>query len=97
MSAQGAGLTRHWISKGLAGLVLGLVIGIDVSGLLAWAGPGGIDAPGKYMVTMWAVLPVWMLVLAFCFLFRSGWRAWAWLGGAAALVYAALLACQAWL
>jgi hypothetical protein len=97
MTPPGADLTRHWFAKGLAGLVLGLAIAIGVSGLLAWAGPGGIAAPGKYMVVMWAVIPVWMLVLTFCFLFRSGWRAWAWLGGAALLLHAALLACRHWL
>jgi len=97
MTPEGVDLTRHWFAKGLAGLVLGLVIAIGLSGLLAWAGPGGIAAPGKYMVVMWAVIPVWMLILTFCFLFRSGWRAWAWLGGAAILVHALLLACQRWL
>ena len=97
MTAPAADLTRHWFAKGLAGLFLGLVIAIGVSGLLAWAGPGGLDPPGKYVVTMWAVLPVWMLVLTFCFLFRSGWRAWAWLGAASLLIHAALLACQTWL
>lgn len=97
MNASGAGLLRHWLAKGLAGLILGLVIAIGLSGLLARAGPGGTDAPGKYVVTMWAVVPVWMLVLTFCFLFRNGWRAWAWLGGAAFLVHAALLACRHWL
>lgn len=97
MSAAGADLQRHWLAKGLAGLLLGLAIAIGVSGLLAWAGPGGVAAPDKYRVLMWAVLPVWMLVLTFCFLFESGWRAWLWLGGAAILVHAALVACQRWL
>lgn len=97
MNAPSSDLTRHWFAKGLAGLVLGLVIGLGVSGLIAWAGPGGTDAPGKYMVVMWAVVPVWMLVLTFCFLFKSGWRAWVWLGGVALLLHAGLLVCQHWL
>lgn len=97
MNAPGGDLGRHWFAKALAGLILGLAIAIGVSGLLAWTGPGGIAAPGKYMVMMWAVPPVWMLVLTFCFLFKSGWRAWAWLGGAALLIHAALIACQHWL
>ncbi|HTU12812.1 MAG TPA: hypothetical protein VMG08_18120 [Allosphingosinicella sp.] len=90
-------LGRHWLAKALAGLLPGLAIAIGVSGLLVWAGPGAPEAPGKYMVAMWAVVLVWMLVLTFCFLFRSGWRAWAWLGGAAILVNAAMVACRAWL
>lgn len=93
----GPDLGRQWFAKALAGLFAGLAIAIGLSGLLAWAGPGGIDAPGKYQVVMWAVVPVWMLALTFCFLFRSGWRAWAWLGGAALLLNAALLACRTWL
>ena len=90
-------LGHHWFAKGLAGLLLGLAIGIGISGLLAWVGPDGPEASGKYMVVMWAVVPVWMLVLTFCFLFGSGWRAWAWLGGAAILVNAAMLAARLWL
>lgn len=97
MSASGTDLTRHWLAKGLAGLILGLAIAIGVSGLLVWAGPGAPEASDKYMVMMWAVILVWMLVLTFCFLFRSGWRAWAWLGGGAILVNAGQLAARAWL
>lgn len=97
MTGASADLTRHWFAKGLAGLVLGLAIGIGLSGVLVWAGPGAPDAPGKEVVAMWAVVPVWMLVLTFSFLFASGRRAWAWLGGAAVLANGAMIACRAWL
>ena len=41
--AEGPDLRRHWLAKGLAGLILGFVIGLGLSGLLAQAGPGGVE------------------------------------------------------
>jgi hypothetical protein len=97
VTASRADLLRHWLAKGLAGLIPGLAVAIGVSGLFVWAGPGAPEASGRYLVMMWAVVPVWMLILTFCFLFRSGWRAWAWLGGAAVLVNVAQAAARLWL
>ncbi|HEV7660899.1 MAG TPA: hypothetical protein VGO55_13755 [Allosphingosinicella sp.] len=93
----GPDLNPHWLAKGLAGLILGFAIGLGLSGLLARTGPGGVEAAYKYMVAMWAVAPVWMLVFALSFLFRSGPRAWLWLGTAALAVHGALLASRLWL
>jgi hypothetical protein len=98
--ADGAGgpdLRRHWLAKGLAGLILGFVIALGLSGLLAQAGPGGIETAYKYMVAMWAVAPAWMLIFALSFLFRGGPRAWLWLGAVALLIHGALLAGRLWL
>jgi hypothetical protein len=89
-------LERGWLAKGLAGLVLGFVIAIGLSGLLAWTSPGGIETAHLYLVAMWAVAPIWLLIFAFCFLFGSGLRAWSWLGGASLAVHLALLICRAW-
>jgi hypothetical protein len=95
--AEGPDLARHWLAKGLAGLILGFGIGLGLSGLLARTGPGGAETAYKYMVAMWAVAPVWMLVFALSFLFRSGPSAWLWLGGAALAAHGALLASRLWL
>jgi hypothetical protein len=45
----------------------------------------------KGQFVMWMMAPVWGLTLAFCFLFRSGLRAWLWLGGANLLVWSLLM------
>ena len=79
-------LRPDWISKSLAGLIGGFVIALGLAGLFAWVGPGGLDAPNKVQFNMWIITPLWMLILSLVFLFRTGWRAWLWLGGAALLV-----------
>lgn len=86
---------RHdWIAKILAGTVLGFGLAIALAGLFAWAGPGGPLAANKYQLSMWMVPPIWLGVLSFCFLFRSGLRAWLWLGGGNLLAYAGLYTCR---
>ena len=84
---------RNWFGKASAGLILGLVIAIGVSGLVSWSlglRDTYFSLPGQF--TMWIVSPIWCCILSFCFLFRSGARAWAILGIAAAVIWAALLA-----
>lgn len=85
-------IRRDWWSKSLAGVLLGFTLAIALSGLVTWVGPGGPLAMNKFQFTMWIVAPVWLGVVSFCFLFRSGLRAWLWLGGANLLAYTALLA-----
>lgn len=87
-------LQPDWWSKSLAGGLLGLFLALALCGLFAWAGPGGIDALDKVQFVMWSVPPVWMTVFAFSYLFATGTRAWAWLGGANALAWAALVAAR---
>jgi hypothetical protein len=43
---------------------------------------------------MWMVPPIWLGVLSFCFLFRSGLSAWLWLGGANILTFGGLYICR---
>ncbi|MED5545430.1 MAG: hypothetical protein VYD90_09280 [Pseudomonadota bacterium] len=85
--------SRNWAGKTAAGLVLGLALALGVSGLLA-ALLGVRDSffspQGQF--TMWIIAPVWCAVLSLCFLFRSGLRAWLWLGLAAAAVWLTLFA-----
>ncbi len=85
--------SRNWFGKASAGTILGLAIAVGISGLLSWAlgiGDTYFSLPGQF--TMWIVSPIWCGILSFCFLFRSGARAWAILGLATAAVWLALLA-----
>ena len=85
--------SSHWLGKTVAGLVLGFAIGLAVSGLFAWFGPGGLmGGPGKTQFNMWLIAPVWSLVLSFVFLFPSSRSAWTWLGGATLVLIVVLAA-----
>lgn len=85
-------IRSDWWSKSCAGTLLGFTLAIALSGLFTWFGPGGPAAANKFQFTMWIVAPLWLGVVSFCFLFRSGLRAWLWLGGANLVAYALLLA-----
>ncbi len=73
-----------WVSKTLAGLLLGFSLAITTSGLLMTQ-LHGIPLPVSGQLAMWLVPPVWLGVLSFVYFFSSGLRAWAWLLGANAL------------
>lgn len=85
-------IRRDWLSKILAGVILGFSLGVALAGIFALAGPGGPLAFNKYQVVMWSVVPVWLAVLSTCFLFSSGLRAWLWLGIGNFAAYAVLFA-----
>lgn len=72
-----------WLGKALAGSLLGLPLALGLSGLVGWLTPGAL-APfnAKHQLLMWSIGLFWMLILAGCFLFRDGRRAWLWLGAA---------------
>jgi hypothetical protein len=80
-----------WLSKTLAGLLLGFALAIGSSGLLSWAA-ADLALTIRSQLVMWLVAPVWMGVLSGVYFFRSGKRAWAWLGGANLLVFGFLAA-----
>lgn len=83
--------SRNWLGKASAGLILGFVLALGLSGLLAWAiGVSDTFFSTRGQLTMWSIAPVWCTVLSLCFLFRSGARAWIVLGLASAIVWAAL-------
>lgn len=83
--------SRNWFGKTCAGAILGFGLALALSGLFAWLGPGGIDAGGgKIQFTMWLIAPLWALVLSLVFFFRDSLRAWAWLGAANVVAFAAL-------
>lgn len=88
-SAKPESIARDWLSKTLAGALLGFTLAIGCAGLfngLASGLPLGI----RGQLAMWLTAPVWMGVLSGVYFFHSGMRAWAWLGGANLLVFGLL-------
>lgn len=83
-----APIRPDWITKTLAGLLLGPGLAISASGLLA-ALLHDMPLAVSGQLVMWLVPPVWLLVQSLVYFFSSGLRAWAWLGGANALALAA--------
>lgn len=90
-------IRRDILSKSLAGVFLGFALAIALAGLFAHLGPEGLEGRNKYQLVMWLVAPIWLGVLSCVFLFRSGLRAWAWLGGASLLAHGGLHACRLFL
>ena len=84
-----AAIRRDWISKSLAGALLGFALAIGASATLA-ALTAGIPLVTRSQLVMWLVPPVWLGVLGTVYFFTSGARAWAWLGGACLALYGAL-------
>lgn len=66
---------KHWWRKTFAGAVLGLSLAFALSGLFAWLGPGGLQAPDKAQFVMWLITPLWMLMFSLVYLFANGNRA----------------------
>lgn len=89
--AGATSIRRDWLSKSLAGTVLGLGLGLALGGLFFRYGPAGAPTH-EAQLAMWTVAPVWMGVLSLVYLFRSGRQAWLWLGAANAAAYALLYA-----
>ncbi|MBH1964861.1 MAG: hypothetical protein I8H77_11030 [Comamonadaceae bacterium] len=68
-----------WISKTLAGLLLGLSLAIICSGVLMAILPSmSLAVSGQ--LAMWLVPLVWLTALSLVYLFSSGLRAWIGLG-----------------
>lgn len=80
-----APIRRDWISKTLAGLLLGLALAFNCSGLLAVLLPE-MPLPVSGQLVMWLVPPVWLMALSLVYFFSSGLRAWLWLGTANAML-----------
>ena len=89
-------IKEDWLSKTLAGGLLGLALALIASSLFANLGPGGLDAPDKSQFNMWIVPPLWMTVFSLVYMFRSGLRAWLWLGGFTLVGAAFLFAVRVW-
>lgn len=80
--------SRDWFGRASAGLILGLAIALGASGLMAEAmGLKDTYFSLRGQFTMWMMAPVWALILSFCFLFRSGLRAWGVLGAVTGAIW----------
>lgn len=80
--------SRDWPGKTAAALILGFALALGCAGLFQQCvdvGNNLFSTKGQF--AMWLMSPVWALTLSFCFLFRSGLRAWLWLAAANALVW----------
>lgn len=82
-------IQRDWVSKTLAGTLLGFSLALGCSGLFTLANPD-MALSVKGQLAMWMVAPVWLGTLAGCYFFASGRRAWLCLGGANLLAFGAL-------
>ncbi len=82
-------IQRDWMTKTLAGALLGFTLALGCSGLFA-ALNAGMPLSVRSQLTMWMLPPIWLLTFGCVYFFASGWRAWLWLGGANALVFGAL-------
>lgn len=84
-------IRRDWVSKALAGALLGLAFAFGCSAAFERA-PLGVPPPVKAQLAMWVVMPIWLNVLSGCFFFPSGKLAWLWLGIANVVVFGIFLA-----
>ncbi|WP_226665178.1 hypothetical protein [Microbulbifer aggregans] len=83
-------LQSDWWSKSIAGAVLGLTLALALSGLFAWIGPGGIDAPDKRQFVMWSIAPLWVIAFSLVYLIPTGRRALLTMGVLNVLAYGLL-------
>ncbi len=70
----------HWIGKTSAGIVCGFVLALAASGLLVRVGPGSSADAAKAETAMLVVPLVWTAAFSAAYVFRTGLRAWLWLG-----------------
>ena len=89
-----ASYRNGWAAKTLAGLLPGFVIAICMAGLFLHLMPGDTTHLGRYFVSRWLTIPIWMAILSLVYLFRNGRRAWNVLGLTALLSLAALMLCR---
>lgn len=83
-------IQRDWVSKTLAGALLGLALALGASGVFSQLN-AGMPLPVRGQLAMWMVAPVWLGTLGCVYFFQSGLRAWLWLAGANLLIHGALL------
>lgn len=89
--SQAEKIQPHWWSKTLAGSILGLTLSYALVAIFAWYGPGGIDAPTKVQFNMWLISPLWLLTLSLTYLFKTGLKAFIYLGAANIIFYSLFL------
>lgn len=68
-------IKRDWLSKILAGFLLGFIFAILCSGVYLKLTPD-VASNAKVQLAMWLVIPIWMLITGVCFFYRKGIHAW---------------------
>ncbi|KJV36553.1 hypothetical protein [Luteibacter yeojuensis] len=76
------------LAKTFAGILLGCPLSMAVIGLVVYLWPGSSEA--VLMPWLVAFFPLWTVVIAATFMFRTGVRAWGWLAVANVGAFAAL-------
>lgn len=87
--AKPAPVQRDWVSKTLAGTLLGLALALGASGVFSQLN-AAMPLPVRGQLAMWMVPPLWLGTLGLVYFFQSGLRAWLWLAGANVLAYGVL-------
>lgn len=82
-------IQRDWVSKTLAGTLLGFTLAIGCSGVWAHLGQG-VPMATRAQLAMWMVAPIWLGTLSGVYAFASGPRAWLWLSGANFVAFGSL-------
>ncbi|MBC3919386.1 hypothetical protein H8L32_17985 [Undibacterium sp. CY18W] len=75
-------------AKSLAAALLGLPLSVAIVGLLALFGPG--DVKTRTLPLLLLVFLVWIASMCSAFLFKTGLRAWLWMGAATLLGFTAI-------
>ncbi|WP_440053706.1 hypothetical protein ACSLBF_12460 [Pseudoalteromonas sp. T1lg65] len=98
MGCEKQKISSDWWSKTFAGTVLGLCLSFGIVGLFAWISTDGLTQAisnerllWKTQFNMWLVTPVWLLILSFVYLFRTGKQAVAWLTVSNLVIYLLLI------
>ncbi|MDX9844741.1 MAG: hypothetical protein RBT42_13425 [Aquabacterium sp.] len=82
-------IQRDWVSKTLAGTLLGFTLAIACSGVFAHL-THSIPMATRAQLAMWMVAPIWLGTLSGVYAFASGPRAWLWLSGANLVAFGSL-------
>ena len=90
-----APIRPDWISKTLAGLLLGLGLAIGCTGMLATL-LAHTPLAVRGQLVMWLFPPIWLGTLSLVYFFSSGLRAWAWLGLGNVLILSAWWLVHCW-
>lgn len=72
-------------AKSLAAGLLGLPLTVGIIGLIALLWPG--DPARSTLSILLMSFPLWVAIMSVAFLFKTGLRAWLWLGGATVLCF----------
>lgn len=80
-------LHNAWLSKTVAGLILGFTAALGLSGVFLLI-VSEMNRSASAQLVMWLLSPMWLTLLSTVYLFRSGLRAWIGLGLLNAAVYA---------